>query len=106
MKCIFCRSDTVRKIVTYSEHGIVLGTFPAHVCRACHEQFFDAETANKIQAKSIEKGVFGLSKRVKVGKVGESLMVRIPKTIAQFIKLKEGKEVSIHPEGKNIIIES
>ena len=106
MKCIFCKSKTFKRTVEYREHGISLGPFPATVCKNCHEQFFDVETAKKIQRKSQEKGLFGLSKKVKVGRVGDSLVVQIPKTIAAFTKLKEGKEVSVHPEGNNIIIEN
>ena len=75
------------------------------VCTKCGEQFFDSETVGKIQIKSKEKGLFGLSKKVKVGKVGDSLMVRIPKEIAKFVKLQEGSEVNISPEKDKIIIE-
>ena len=106
MKCIFCKHETVRREIEYKEYGVSLGRFPADVCPKCNESFFDSETAKKIQLKSKEKGLFGLSKKVKVGKIGDSLMVRIPKDIAEFTKLKEGREVLIHPSQNKIIIEN
>lgn len=105
MKCLFCKVPLVKKQVDYSEYGISLGRFPAFVCPHCGEYFFDTPTAKKIQQKSKEKGLFGLSKRVKIGKIGDSLMVRIPKDIAHLLKLKAGKEVFVHPAGNKIIIE-
>jgi virulence-associated protein VagC len=39
-------------------------------------------------------------------KVGNSLMMRIPKDIAKFAKLKAGKEVRMSPQGDRIIIEN
>ena len=105
MKCVFCKIEMENKEIGYEEYGVFLGKFPAMVCPNCGESFFDLEIAKKIQAKSKEKGLFGLSKKVKVGKVGDSLMVRIPKEIAKFVKLQEGKEVSINPPKNKIIID-
>ncbi|MBI1972537.1 AbrB/MazE/SpoVT family DNA-binding domain-containing protein [Candidatus Woesearchaeota archaeon] len=106
MKCVFCKAETREQEVEYKEYGISLGTFPGFVCTKCGEVFFEGEVVDKIQQKSKEKGLFGLSRKVKVGKIGDSLMVRIPKEIANFVKLKEGKEVRITPEAKKIIIEN
>ena len=106
MKCVFCKVEMKKQEVEHREYGVSLGMFPATVCPRCNESFFDAETAKKIQQKSKEKGLFGLSKKVKVGKIGDSLMIRIPKEIAKFIHLKEGKEVRINPSGNNLVVES
>lgn len=106
MRCVFCEIETKKQDVDYKEYGVSLGKFPAMVCPQCKEIFFDAETAKKIQIRSKEKGFFGLSKKVKVGKIGGSLMIRIPKEIAKFVHLKEGKEVRINPSGNNLVVES
>jgi len=50
------------KKVLYAVHGIELGKFPAQVCDACGEQWFDEETSKSIQALEKKKGLFGLSK--------------------------------------------
>ena len=46
-------------------------------------------------------GLFGLAKKAKVAEIGNSIAIRIPKEIAEFLKLKKGKEVIIFPESKN-----
>ena len=74
------------------------------VCIKCNETFFDAVVAEKIQAKSKEQGLFGLSKKTKVAKVGNSLAIRIPKEIADFVDLKKEREVKIFPKNKEEII--
>ncbi|MDI6858956.1 MAG: AbrB/MazE/SpoVT family DNA-binding domain-containing protein [Methanocellales archaeon] len=48
-------------------------------------------------------GVFGIAKKTRVSYTGKSLMVRIPKQIAEFADLKKGKEVEIFPESKKKI---
>lgn len=105
MKCIFCKGPLIKKEQEYKEYGIALGRFPALVCQQCGESFFEEEVVKDIQQQSKARGLFGLSKKVKVGKIGDSLMIRIPKDIAKFIKLKEGKEVRISPLGEKLIID-
>lgn len=92
MKCIFCNSATEEKIVDYKEMGVNLGKFKAKVCTKCGEVFFDSETAAKIQAKSKESGLFGLAKRTKVAEVGNSIAIRVPKRLAEFVGLKKGQK--------------
>ena len=92
------------KTVEYKEFGISLGKYKADVCTKCGEAFFDSETAKKIQAKSKELGLFGLAKKTKVAKVGNSLAIRIPKEIADFINLKKEEEVKITPKNQHELI--
>ncbi len=98
MKCIMCNKGMLEeKTVDYSEFGVLLGNYKGSVCNACGEIFFDSDTAKKIQGKSKELGLFGLTKKTKVAQVGNSLAIRIPKEIADFIKLNKEKEVRIVP---------
>ncbi len=101
MKCVFCNSVTEEKVVNYVETGIHFGKFKAMVCTKCGETFFDSETAGKIQAKSKELGLFGLAKRTKVAEVGNSMAIRVPKRLAEFVGLKKGQEVLIKLREKN-----
>lgn len=101
MKCVFCNSVTEEKIVDYKEVGVSLGKYKAMVCTKCGEVFFDSETAAKIQAKSKETGLFGLAKKTKVAEIGNSIAIRIPKRLAEFVGLKKGKEALIMPQGRN-----
>lgn len=42
-------------------------------------------------------------KKTKITRTGNSLAVRIPKEIADYLNLKEGEEAYIHPEGKKLV---
>ena len=105
MKCVMCEKGILKqKMVDYKEFGVSLGKHKADVCTKCGEIFFDSEIARKIQAKSKELGLFGMAKKTKVAKVGNSLAIRIPKEIAEFIKLKKEEEVKIMPKSHNELI--
>ena len=101
MKCIMCGGTTSKKTAEYKEFGISLGDFKADVCEKCGETFFDEKTAELIQQKSKQMGLFGLAKKAKVAEVGNSVAIRIPKEIAEFLDLKKGKEVTLLPESKH-----
>ncbi|MBI2650301.1 AbrB/MazE/SpoVT family DNA-binding domain-containing protein [Candidatus Woesearchaeota archaeon] len=60
--------------------------------------------ANQRNKQARKKGVWGLGKKTKITKTGNSLAVRIPKEIANFLNLKEGKEAYMHPEKDNKLI--
>ena len=59
----------------------------------------------KIEALAKAKGIWGLGKKTTIARTGNSLAVRIPKDIAVYLHLTEGKEVYIHPESKKLVIE-
>ena len=105
MKCVMCDKGTLKKKnVDYREFGVFLGKYRGNVCANCGEVFFDSVTAKKIQAKSKELGLFGLAKKTKVAKVGNSLAIRIPKEIAEFLKLRKEEEVKIFPKSQNELV--
>ena len=106
MKCPSCDKGTLKEGKTSERmYGITLGTFPALVCDRCQESFTDKETTAKIEEQAKKKGVWGLGLKVTITKSGNSLAVRIPKKLADYLGLKPGKEGVIHPEGKNLLIE-
>ncbi len=107
MKCPICEKGVLKKgKIKETMFGIYLGEFPADICSKCGESFTDQETTRKIQQIAKEKGIWGLGKKTKITKTGNSLAVRIPKDIAHFLELKEGKEAYIHPEDKKLVIEA
>ena len=101
MKCVLCGGKTSKKTIPYKELDVLFGEFPADVCDNCGEQYFDEKTVDKIQQKSKQLGLFGLAKKAKVAEVGNSIAIRIPKNIAQFLKLEKGKEVVLLPKSKH-----
>jgi len=104
MICPICEKGILKeKKVNYLVYGVKLGEFPAKVCNTCHEEWFDEKTSKKIEELEKKKGLFGLSKKSKISYSGNSLVVRIPKSIAKFMGVKREDEVIIHPDGKDKI---
>ena len=107
MKCPVCEKGTLKKgKIKEMMFGVDLGEFPAEICTKCGESFTDEKTTRAIEESAKKKGVWGLGKKTKITKTGNSLAVRIPKEIANFLRLEEGKEAYIHPDKDKLIIES
>ncbi|MEW5937081.1 MAG: AbrB/MazE/SpoVT family DNA-binding domain-containing protein [Candidatus Thermoplasmatota archaeon] len=84
--------------------GVSLGAYSAEICDECGETFLDQDAMQEIERKAKTLGVWGLAKSAKITKSGNSLSVRIPARIAQFLGLKEGKDIILYPDGKRKII--
>lgn len=107
MKCPVCEKGTLKNgKIKEIMFGIYLGEFPAEICSKCNESFTDEKTTRAIEEVAKKKGIWGLGKKTKITKTGNSLAVRIPKEIANFLKLKEGNDAYIHPDKDRLIIES
>jgi len=107
MKCPVCEKGTLKKgKIKEIMFGVHLGEFPAEICSKCSESFTDEKTTRAIEEAAKKKGIWGLGKKTKITKTGNSLAVRIPKEIANFLKLKEGNDAYIHPDKDKLIIES
>jgi len=101
-KCPVCEKGNLsEKKISYKVYGEELGRFPAMVCSSCKEEWFDEKTAREIEAIEKKKGLFGLSAQTKISYSGNSLIVRIPKAIADFMKLKREEPATIYSEGRN-----
>tara|TARA_Y100000310_G_C19999138_1_gene497651 strand:- start:68 stop:400 length:333 start_codon:yes stop_codon:yes gene_type:complete len=107
MQCPVCEKGKLKKgkIKEYM-FGVYLGEFLAETCTKCNESFTDSKTTRKIEEAAKKKGIWGLSKKTKITQTGNSLAVRIPKKIADYLNLKKGKEAYIHPENNKLVIES
>ena len=107
MKCLICEKGILKKTkIKEFMFGVYLGEFPAEVCTKCNESFTDEDTTKSIETIAKKKGIWGLGRKTKITKTGNSLAVRIPKNIAEFLGLKEGKDAFIHPEKDKLVIES
>ena len=106
MKCPICEKGTLKNgKIKETMFGVYLGEFPAEICNKCGESFTDDKTTKAIEDSAKKAGIWGLGKKTKITRTGNSLAVRIPKDIADFLKLKEGKEAFIHPDKNRLIIE-
>ena len=106
MKCPTCNKGQLKKGKKKEiMFGVDLGTYPAEICDHCGESYTDEETTEKIFQAAKDKGIWGLGKQTKITRSGNSLAVRIPKKLAEYVGLKEGQSAYIHPEGDKIILE-
>lgn len=103
-KCEECGGNIINKKVDFSLYGQNLGKFPAEVCSKCGETCFTEEISDQIDKIAKEKGLWGLDLKTKVSKAGDSLMIRINKRLADFLDLRKGEEVHIHPQDKKRVI--
>jgi len=98
-----CGGIIIKKKVDFSMYGVNLGKFEAEVCQKCKEELFSEEVSNQIDEVAKKKGLWGLEAHTKVGKAGDSLIIRINKKIADFYELKQGEEITISPKNKREI---
>lgn len=98
---MICEGKLKKETVEYKVYGESIGKFPAKVCSQCGEQWFSEDTAKEIEKAEKEAGVFGLSKETKISYSGNSLIVRIPKKLAEFMDMDKETEVILYPEDKN-----
>lgn len=104
MNCPVCDSKLIKGAEPYFFNGINLGKFDAEKCIKCNEVFFTEKASDEIDKKAKELGLWGMNQKTTVGYSGNSIIVRIPKKISDFIGLKRGKTVEIRPEGKNRLV--
>ncbi|MDI6640552.1 MAG: YgiT-type zinc finger protein [Methanocellales archaeon] len=99
-KCPVCEKGNLKEGKVEEEmFGTSLGRYRAEICDRCGESFVDEETMRAIEQKARQLGIWGLAKKIKIVRSGNSLAIRIPADIARFLKLEEGKEMFLHPEG-------
>jgi len=98
-----CGGRIIKKKVDFSMYGVNLGKFEAEVCQKCGEELFSEEVSNQIDEVAKKKGLWGLEAHTKIGKAGDSLIIRVNKKIADFYGLKQGEEITISPKDKREI---
>lgn len=104
--CEECKGELKRQTVDFKLFEISLGRYPAEVCQKCGEKVFAEDISDKIDAAAKKKGLWGLAATTKIGMSGTSLSLTINKKISEFMDLRLGEEVSIHPESrKRLVVE-
>lgn len=105
MKCPICSGESKRKKIKEEMFGTYLGEYPADVCTECGESFVDSQTMRQIEDKAKKLGIWGLGNKAKVARAGNSLIVRVPKKLANFLGVHEGSPVFIHPEKDKLVLD-
>lgn len=106
IKCPICEKGVLEPVKKKHEmFGVDLGTYAGEKCSVCGEVFTDSSEMIKIEIAAKKKGIWGLGKKSTIARTGNSLAVRIPKQIADFLKIKEGSDVFIHPDKNRLVID-
>ncbi len=86
--------------------GIDFGLKECEICTSCGSEYLSEETMKKIEKEIKARKIFGLERNVKVSRSGNSLVIRIPKEIAEFMNLKKDALLRLFPvESKRLEIE-
>jgi len=80
--------------------GINFGIKKIEMCTKCESKYISDDIYKEVEEKAKELGLFGLERKVKVTKSGNSLVIRIPPDIAKFAGLKYQDILSILPIAK------
>ena len=103
-KCWECGGNIKEQKKEFSLYGMSLGQFDAEVCQKCGEVVYAESASDQIDQAAKEAGLWGLEAKTKVARTGDSLAIRVNKRMATFLDLKEGQEVTLHPESKEKLL--
>lgn len=98
-KCL-CGGTMKKSIAHIEQLGIDFGLKPIEVCTKCGEEYVSNDVMIEIENECKKRGLFGLERKVKVTKSGNSLVIRIPPEIAKFVGLNYETIISLLPLGK------
>ncbi len=105
VRCPVCRRSELKTQIRKAEqYGFDLGEYKAAVCSACGEIFWLESDVRRMEKKAKRLGIWGLEQKTKVAVAGNSLIVRIPKRLANFVGITKGKEVYVHPAGRDRLL--
>lgn len=101
-----CGGKLKRSFTEVEFFGINFGVKQADVCIDCGSEYLPQEVMEQIEREVKRRKLFGLERRGRVAKSGNSLVIRIPKEIAESLKIKRDLPIVIYPtEPRKLIIE-
>jgi len=84
--------------------GIDFGIRPTEVCNRCGSEYLSEELMEEIEAEVKKRGLFGLERKSRVSRSGNSLVIRIPKPIVDTLGLVRDTPVTVYPADHNRLI--
>jgi hypothetical protein len=86
--------------------GIDFGIRRADVCTKCGAEYISQDLMEELETEVKRRGLFGLERRGRVAKSGNSLVIRIPKEITDSLKIRRDMPIIIYPsDSKKLVIE-
>lgn len=85
-----CGKKAKRSVIRYKEYNV-----RGWKCSSCNKEYIHSEDSIRISRLENlkKKGV-----KVKVGVVGQSIVIRIPKDLSEIYGLEKGDEIELIPE--------
>lgn len=68
-------------------YGIDFGIKDCEACTSCGSEYLDQEVMKKLEEEVKKRKIFALERNVRVTKSGNSLVIRIPREIAEFLDI-------------------
>lgn len=86
--------------------GIDFGVRTCEICTRCGAEYLSQELIEEIEAEVKSRGLFGLERKGKITKSGNSLVIRVPKEIADSLNIEKDSRITIYPsDSKRLIVE-
>lgn len=92
-----CGGKLVETMIHVEHLGIDFGLRTGTVCTSCGDEYISEEVWEEVEKKAKKLKLFGLERKVKVRKSGNSLIVTLPPEIARFIGARAKTLVSLLP---------
>ena len=96
-----CGGSLKKTKVPVEFYGIDFGLRDAEVCVICGSEYLDQETLKEIEKEVKARNIFGLERKVAVTKSGNSLVIRIPPEIAEYLGIHHKTTVQLFPVDKD-----
>lgn len=101
-----CGGRLKKTVAEVEFFGIDFGVKEAEVCTKCGAEYLPQKLMEQIESGVKRRGLFGLERRGRVAKSGNSLVIRIPREIAESLKIKRNLPIIVYPsDPKKLIIE-
>ena len=101
-----CGGKLGRRVTEVEFFGVDFGLKEAEFCTECGSEYLSQETMEEVEAEVKKRGFFGLERRGRVAKSGNSLVIRIPQEIAKSLKIKRDLPIVIYPsDEKKLVVE-
>lgn len=96
-KCFKCNSIVNTKKRVFNIIGFKVRGWK---CPKCKEEYYEGDDINKVLVyNKLKKGI-----PVKVGVLGSSLVMRIPKEVSETFNIKKGKEVVLKVKDNELVV--
>ena len=96
-----CGGNLRKTKVEVEFFGIDFGLRDAEVCIACGSEYLDHETLKEVETEIKKRNIFAMERKIQVDRSGDSLVIKIPPEIAEFLGIHYNSLVQLFPVDRN-----